>query len=97
QVTCDQCEETFSNQRNWDQHLLSEKHIRNGPYYDDVPKYKCACNFYQARRDNYLRHLQRCLFRIDFVYVCVCGEPTQDKAAHENHINLCGRRRRGRG
>ncbi|KAK4201914.1 hypothetical protein QBC40DRAFT_252643 [Triangularia verruculosa] len=97
QVGCDVCEETFANQKNWDRHLRSEKHIRNVQYYVDVPKYKCACNFHQARKDNYIRHLKGCAFRIDFVYVCICGEPTQDKAHHEQHINLCGRKRRGKG
>ncbi|KAK0737179.1 hypothetical protein B0T21DRAFT_347572 [Apiosordaria backusii] len=99
QLCCEACDETFANQKNWDRHLLSEKHIRNIQDYtsDSVPKYKCACNYVQARKDNYRRHLKNCMFRIDFAYVCTCGDWTQDKAYHEQHIDQCGRKRRGRG
>ncbi|KAK4175522.1 hypothetical protein QBC36DRAFT_22671 [Triangularia setosa] len=100
QLSCEPCEETFANQKNWDRHLLSEKHIHNmslqGMDSDAVPKFKCACNYVQARKDNYRRHLKHCTFRIDFAYHCSCGEWTQDKAYHEHHIDLCGRKRRGR-
>ncbi|KAK4661324.1 uncharacterized protein QC763_0101870 [Podospora pseudopauciseta] len=98
QLRCDICNENFANQKNWDRHLTSEKHLSNvGEDDPDVPKYRCACTYSVARKDNYRRHLKHCAFRIDFAYVCTCGEHTQDKEYHEQHIDNCGRKRHKKG
>ncbi|KAK0666932.1 hypothetical protein QBC41DRAFT_304820 [Cercophora samala] len=97
QLRCDVCNETFANQKNWDRHLLAEKHLNNIEDDPNVPKYRCACTYAAARKDNYRRHLKNCLFRIDYAYICTCGDWTQNKAHHEEHIDQCGRKRRAKG
>ncbi|KAK4188565.1 hypothetical protein QBC35DRAFT_473408 [Podospora australis] len=87
---CEPCDENFANQKNLERHFLSGKHN------SDVAKFKCACGFMQARKDNYRRHLLTCAFEVNFVYRCSCGETTQEKGKHEKHIDECGRKRRNK-
>ncbi|GAB1320010.1 Zinc finger protein ZFAT [Madurella fahalii] len=87
---CELCGENFANQKNRDRHYLSERHNA------DAPKFKCACNYTQARKDNYRRHLANCTFPIDVSYSCSCGHQTPDKSEHAIHVEYCRRRRRAK-
>ncbi|KXX81258.1 Zinc finger protein ZFAT [Madurella mycetomatis] len=87
---CELCGEHFANQKNRERHYLSERHNA------DAPKFKCACKYTQARKDNYRRHLSGCTFPIDSAYSCSCGHQTTDKNEHGIHIVYCRRRRRAK-
>lgn len=90
QFQCELCGENFANLKNRDRHYLSERHNA------DAPKFECACGYKQARKDNYRRHLNTCTFPLSFTYSCSCGHQTEDRERHVEHVEYCGRKRRGR-
>ncbi|KAK3939314.1 hypothetical protein QBC46DRAFT_290738 [Diplogelasinospora grovesii] len=103
QFRCQVCQESFASQKNLQRHSTCNAHIRNerqsqnGTQRAHVPKYVCTCLYDQARKDNYIRHLNNCKreFEGTYYYQCSCGEESGDKGAHKNHVKYCGLKRPG--
>lgn len=56
----------------------------------DEPYFRCRCDKRDTRKDNYLRHLEKCgRVHVHTHYMCSCGHLCADKEQHRVHVTGC--------
>lgn len=87
------CTSAFQHKKDLARHMKTVHSTGNEPYF------RCRCDKTDIRKDNYLRHLEKC--RRDYKhaeYMCSCGDLCGDKGQHRLHVVECtyGQGRPGR-
>lgn len=69
-----------------------DRHIRTVHARGDDPTYRCSCHYKTTRKDNYMRHLRRCIAASSELrtYACICGFTNTQNTDHVTHLGRCG-------
>ncbi|KAI0543317.1 hypothetical protein F4679DRAFT_128665 [Xylaria curta] len=80
---CEKCSSEFKYKKDLRRHFAT-KHRD----VEDV-HYCCRCGSKNPRRDNHLRHIQRCNKETRHPFICKCGYQDDSKKQYDSHVRTC--------
>jgi uncharacterized C2H2 Zn-finger protein len=79
-LACPACGRVFKSRKDLDRHFNSLHST------DPASRFQCRCGKLFPRKDNYIRHAEKCREPTTSCFRCVCGASTHDLSTHLQHV-----------